>query len=262
MVNTIAISQARVTEHNFVAPNIKRLALQAPGIARQAQPGQFVNMRCSPTLDPLLRRPFSINRIDPTSGTISVLYKVVGRGTELLANIHRGDSIDVLGPLGTGFELKPQGRKVVLIAGGIGVAPFHPLAEQLVNTGYDVTCLAGARCDEEFAELNDLAELGVEMYCATEDGSRGEQGRVTNLLENTLHKRNFDMAYACGPNAMLAAIKQICGRAQLPLQLSLEEIMACGLGVCLGCTCEKEKENGFLHVCTDGPVVWAEEVKL
>lgn len=262
MVNTIAMSQARVTEHNFVAPNIKRLALQAPDVARHAQPGQFVNMRCSQTLDPLLRRPFSINRIDSSSGTISVLYKVVGRGTELLANIHRGDSIDVLGPLGTGFELKPQGRKVVLIAGGIGIAPFYPLAEQLVNTNFDVTCLVGARCDEEFAELNDLAELGVKIYCATEDGSRGEQGRVTNLLENTLAKINFDMAYACGPNPMLAAIKQICNRAQLPLQLSLEQIMACGLGVCLGCTCGKENDDGFLHVCTDGPVVWAQEVKL
>ena len=261
MVNTVVMSQAQVTEHNYVAPNIKRLALQAPDVARLAQPGQFVNMRCSSTMDPLLRRPFSINRIDSTSGTISVLYKVVGRGTELLANIHRGDSIDVLGPLGTGFELKPQGRKIVLIAGGIGIAPFYPLAVQLINTGFDVTCLVGARCDEEVAEFNELAELGVKVYCATEDGSKGEQGRVTNLLESTLHS-NFDMAYACGPNAMLGAIKQICSRVQLPLQLSLEQIMACGLGVCLGCTCEKEKENGFLHVCTDGPVVWAEEVKL
>ena len=156
----------------------------------------------------------------------------------------------------------PQGNKVVLIAGGIGIAPFYPLAEQLVKTNYDVSCLVGARCDEELADLNDLAELGVKIYCATEDGSRGEQGRVTNLLENTLAKIRFDMAYACGPNPMLAAIKQVCGRVQLPLQLSLEQIMACGLGVCLGCTCEKENDDGFLHVCTDGPVVWAQEVKL
>lgn len=262
MVKPTVISQAYVTEHYYVAPGVKRLALQAPEVAHDAQPGQFVNMRASSTFDPLLRRPFSINRIDKRSGTISVLYKVVGRGTELMSGIHRGDSIDILGPLGQGFELNPRGSKALLVAGGIGIAPFFPLAEHLLKSGYTVHCLVGARCSDDFADLDDLTELGVSISCCSNDGSRGEKGLVTSLLKDALVQQSYDIAYACGPNPMLAAVKEVCAEHKVPLQLSLEQIMACGLGVCLGCTCEKETTEGFLHVCTDGPVVWAERVKL
>lgn len=262
MVNQQLIHQANILEHCYAAPNIKRLTLQAPDIARSAEPGQFVNVRCSRTLEPLLRRPFSLNRIDSASGTISVLYRIVGRGTELLSAMRVGDTLDVLGPLGKGFETNPHGSKILLIAGGIGIAPFYPLAEKLTSFGHDITCLLGARSADDFAEIEALTTLGVKVCLATEDGSRGERGRVTQLFTNSLQQQHYDIAYACGPNPMLAAVKELCLKANLPLQLSLEQIMACGLGVCLGCTCEKDKEVGFLHVCSDGPVVWAEEVKL
>jgi dihydroorotate dehydrogenase electron transfer subunit len=203
-----------------------------------------------------------LNRIDKDKGTISLLYKLVGEGTELMAELETGDLLDVLGPLGNTFSIEEDCGDSIFVAGGIGVAPFYPLARLLLQLGQKVTCIMGARCREDINELDELRALGVNVLCATEDGSEGMRGLVTDVLRAHLRSTKCSMAYACGPNPMLAAVKAVCAEHQTPLQLSLESHMACGIGVCLGCTCKKGPEEGYVHVCKEGPIFWAEEVAL
>lgn len=256
------LSRARVLKNEWVSADVKRLTLLSPEIARAAQPGQFVNVKVNSTYAPLLRRPFSLNRIDEKQGAFSLLYKVVGEGTSLMSQAGDDDVLDVLGPLGNSFEVAQDCKDSIIIAGGIGIAPFYPLARKLLQQGQSVTCVMGARCREDINELDELRALGVNVLCATEDGSEGMRGLVTDVLRAHLKSNPCSMAYACGPNAMLAAVKAVCAEFDTPLQLSLEAHMACGLGVCLGCTCRKGKEEGYVHVCKEGPIFWAEEVAL
>ncbi len=270
---SIKFEQGTVIAQETLTPSIIRTIIHAPKIAAEALPGQFVNIKCGAPAcyDPLLLRPFSFNRIDSEGGTFSVLYRVVGRGTELLRHVRIGDKLTALGPLGKGFVLPEQSKQmepaarpsVLLIAGGMGIAPFYPLATALVTHGLEVSLLYGARLSSDLADKSELKALGLRVLCCTEE-QRGEcSGLVTDLLQATIDAGDrFDLAYACGPRAMLSAVKRVCKDAELPLQLSLEEHMACGLGVCLGCSCERASDEGYWHVCTDGPVVWAEEVKL
>jgi dihydroorotate dehydrogenase electron transfer subunit len=255
-----------------LSPSIFRTTLFAPGIASGASPGQFVNIRCGApgSFDPLLPRPFSFNRLDRKAGTFAVLYRVVGRGTELLRRVKIGETLTALGPLGKGFVLPEKGsqvgaalQRVLLVAGGMGIAPFYPLAAELLARNIAVSLLYGTRLAVDLADRAELAALGAGVICCAEDRGYEHAGLVTELLQATVEAGGrFDLAYACGPRGMLSAVKQICRQAKLPLQLSLEEHMACGLGVCLGCTCERASGAGYWHVCTDGPVMWAEEVGL
>ena len=256
-----------------LSPSIVRTTLYAPGIAAVALPGQFVNLKCVAlgSFDPLLPRPFSFNRVDRDAGTFAVLYRVVGRGTELLRDAKIGDKLAALGPLGKGFILPEQGsqvgqaayRNVLVVAGGMGIAPFYPLASELMARHVAVKLLYGTRLAADLADHEEIAALGARVRCCTEDLGSESPGLVTGLLQATVAAgERFDLAYACGPRGMLRAVKQICQTAEMPLQLSLEEHMACGLGVCLGCTCERVGSEGYLHVCTEGPVLWAEEVEL
>jgi len=266
-------AECTVTRQEELSPKIFRTTLFAPEIALGAAPGQFVNVKCGApgSFDPLLPRPFSFNRIDTETGTFAVLYRVVGRGTELLRCVKVGDKLTALGPLGKQFILPGKGRqigptslrRVLLVAGGMGIAPFYPLVTELLARDITVSILYGTRLAVDLADQAELAALGADVLCCSEDHSSLHGGLVTAQLQATLGAgARFDLAYACGPRGMLSAVKQICHEAKLPLQLSLEEHMACGLGVCLGCTCERAGSEGYWHVCTDGPVMWAEEVKL
>lgn len=254
------LSNARIVSNEWVSGDVKRITLLTPEIAQVAQPGQFVNVKVNSTFAPLLRRPFSLNRIDAQLGTISLLYKVVGEGTTLLSRAKADEVLDILGPLGNSFEAAKDCRDSIIIAGGIGIAPFYPLSHKLLKQGQAVTCIMGARCREDINELNELRALGVNVLCATEDGSEGMRGLVTDVLRAHLRSTPCSMAYSCGPNAMLSAVRAVCAQFHTPLQVSLESHMACGLGVCLGCTCRKAAEEGYVHVCKEGPIFWAEEV--
>lgn len=251
---------AEAVENVKVAPKIWRLTLYTPEIATAAKPGQFVNIRASRQHDPLLRRPFSLNRIDRAKGTISVLYRVVGRGTELISLFRLGEKVDLIGPLGKGFATSHPRQNSLFVAGGMGIAPLFPLAQELRADKADVTCLYGVRCADDLAEVSHLETIGVKVVTASEDGCGHYHGQVTDLLAATLCQEDFSLGFACGPHAMLSATKDLCLAAKLPLQVSLESIMACGLGLCLGCTCPKSNGEDYWHICTDGPVLWAEEV--
>ncbi|MBS3873932.1 MAG: dihydroorotate dehydrogenase electron transfer subunit [Firmicutes bacterium] len=262
LVTTPHLVQAPVVEHQVVAKEVRRLTLYSPQIALDAMPGQFINVRPSSGHDPLLRRPFSLNRIDSRAQTVSILYKVVGRGTEHISHHQVGDKVDTIGPLGRGFSISGLRGKLLLVAGGMGIAPMYPLASKLCASGASVTCLYGVRCAEDQAEVRELAELGVKVVTASEDGCGAYQGTVAGLLAATLGEESFSQAFACGPQTMLAVVKEMCVKACLPLQVSVESMMACGLGVCLGCTCPRAEGDMFWHVCTDGPVFSAQEVSL
>jgi dihydroorotate dehydrogenase electron transfer subunit len=236
-----------------------RLILKAPAIAASAQPGQFVMVACGPTLDPLLRRPFSIHR-SPKDGTIHLLIKVVGTGTQLLFQLQPGDIVDLLGPLGRGFHFQPE-LTSCLVGGGVGIAPLLFLVEQFAPLPLDhqpPQVFLGGRTGADVAQLGkDFARLGCGVTIATEDGSLGQHGLITEPLAHVINR--FGKAYICGPMAMMAAAATLCRQAGVACEVSLEAHMACGLGACLGCTVHRS-DGQYLHVCKHGPVVPAEEV--
>ncbi len=226
----------------------------APDTWGGSRPGQFLMLSAGPVgsvprYDPLLPRPMAVFRSDPTA--VEVLYKVTGRGTALLSTLRRGDAIDWVGPLGQPFDLPRPGVHALLVGGGTGIASLFELAEACLPRG-PVTVMLGARSATDLMAEADFAAIpGLRLRVATEDGSAGHRGRVTELLEETLREGGEACVYACGPNAMMARAAEIA--ADTPCHVSLENHMACGFGVCLGCAVPRS-EGGFALVCRDGPV--------
>lgn len=256
-----------VRSHEQVAPGVFLLRLAG---SLTALPGQFVMVSvaaeqgCAPpaaspaSCDPLLRRPLSVHDCRP--GELALLYRVAGRGTALLAGRKPGDKVELLGPLGREFPL-PAGRRAVLVAGGIGVAPLFYLAKSLLAAGREVTCLLGAKEQAGLYREQELAALGAEVRLATDDGSAGCRGPVTGLLCREL-KAGRDPVYACGPDPMLQAVAQLCREAGRECYVSLEARMACGVGACLGCAVPvfQHGQEAYRRVCVEGPVFSAREV--
>jgi dihydroorotate dehydrogenase electron transfer subunit len=236
-------------------PSTFLVELNSPEIAGEASPGQFVQVRISGGTDPFLRRTFSLCGADPGKGMIRLLVDVVGMGTRLLCDAPLGRTLDIIGPLGTGFDLRfgNLGR-CVLVAGGVGVAPLFFLAERLGKEGSrPITFLMGARTDTHLAILEDMLCPEVTVTCATDDGSAGFHGLVTGLLEEQMAALNPGVIYTCGPHPMMRSVAGIAARAGIPCQVSLEERMACGIGACLGCAA-RLADGSMVRSCTEGPV--------
>jgi dihydroorotate dehydrogenase electron transfer subunit len=250
---------ARLTWNEDVAPGSHLMALEAPEIAASARPGQFLHVRVGPGYDPLLRRPISILRADPAGGQVWMLVKVVGRGTELLAKMAPGTSLDLMGPLGRSFPEPPVAEPALLVAGGIGVAPLIFWADrlQMAFSHVRVVAIYGAATEAHLACWLDFAARADEFYAATEDGTAGEPGLATDVLRSLLPARPFGAVYACGPRAMLAAATAAARQAGVPCWVAMEQWMGCGIGACLGCVVPAAG-GGYLRVCTDGPVFAAE----
>ncbi|MBI2938895.1 MAG: dihydroorotate dehydrogenase electron transfer subunit [Chloroflexi bacterium] len=242
-----------VTANVEVAARVHVLRFAALGIAQTARPGQFVHLRCARESDPLLRRPLSVLRTvrDPANRPVEaeVLLDVVGRGTALLSQIRPGDALDVLGPLGRPFEVLPTTRRALLIGGGVGIAPLIALAQDLLPRGVEVVLLAGFRSAAK-AFPAALVPPEAEYVVATDDGSLGHQGLVTELVGE--YRPWADQAFACGPIPMLRALAGLRLHDALPTQVAVEEHMGCAMGVCLGCVVPTRK--GLRRVCHDGPV--------
>lgn len=251
--------KSTVTKREALTPDIIRLTLLAPKISAFALPGQFVMAKPSKSLDPLLRRPFSIHRVNP-DGTLAILFKIIGKGTRLLGELNPGAVIDMLGPLGKGFDLHPPGP-FCMIGGGMGIAPLYFLADKFRNLDEKYNnqpVLLGARTQSELLLLaEEFAEIDYPVLTATDDGSLGRRGFVTELLDDLLP--GLKQAYVCGPMPMMRVVALKCREAGVACQVSLETHMACGLGACLGCTFPATG-GGYKHVCKDGPVLSAEEV--
>lgn len=239
--------------------DICQITLSAPEISKVAKAGQFVMVRVGHTNDPLLRRPFSIHRVE--NEKISLLFKVVGRGTKILSDLQISEKVDILGPLGNGFTVHSN-MVHYLVGGGMGIAPFLFLAEQIKRNDNmaKVVALIGARNRQELIAVEELEAVeGVEVSIATDDGSCGHHGLVTELLATVQE----GTVYCCGPWPMMKAVAEICRNKKLACQVSLETMMGCGIGACLGCAVEGAHhlaEKNYLHVCKDGPVYEAERV--
>ncbi len=263
--------KTRIVSQKMIFPGCCLLKIFSPEISRTAKPGQFIQVRILPLLDSTLRRPFSIHRVNREEGELSLLYRVVGRGTTLLSMERENDFLDVIGPLGKGFNIPEGKRKLAIAAGGIGIAPLFFLLEELArseNKDYTIYTLLGARTGEELILVKEITSLtesfpgGVEI--ATDDGTVGHRGPVTELLEDVLANRPVEMVYACGPHDFLRVSSAMLEKHGVAGQFSIEERMACGIGACYSCVCKTRRENGeqpvYKRVCVDGPVFDANEV--
>ena len=253
--------KAKILSNKLVGRAYYKMALGAPYITRAAKPGQFVQIKCSDGLEPFLRRPFSIHRVKGGGSRvkeIEILYEVVGKGTEILAGKKVGDSVDILGPLGTGFSLPLTSSlepRAIIIAGGIGAAPLVYLAEELTKKKIKTIVLIGAKTKDAILCEKDFKKITREVYVSTDDGTYGCHGFVSRLFHNilkTTESRFETIVYVCGPNGMLKCIAEICAERSFECQVSLEEKMACGTGACLGCAVPTKSGNKL--ACKDGPV--------
>jgi dihydroorotate dehydrogenase electron transfer subunit len=252
--------KAQIAWNQAIAPAIFKIGLTCRGFDR-ARPGQFVMLRVSEGVEPLLRRPFSIHKLirtDNHAQGIELLYKMVGKGTALLANRKTGDSLDVLGPLGSAFVLPPSVRKVFIVAGGLGVAPMVFLAQHLVAGGLnpsDCEVFLGGRTRAELLCTDDFTALDLSVHTTTDDGSAGDQCLVTHPVAIALADRRPDVVFACGPLQMLDCVIGITAAHGVSCQVSIETAMACGMGACLGCAVPSRDAPGrYYHACLDGPV--------
>ena len=247
------VSNDRDTELYF------RLVLRAPQIAPLVQPGQFAHLRILPLKDALLRRPFSIFQV--SGDTLSILYKNVGQGTDVLSRMGPGEELSAIGPLGHGYTVPPAGGETpLLVAGGYGMAAMYLLAERSRQKG--VVFVGGRRrmdilCEKEFRAL------GWEIRVTTEDGSHGEKGLVTQPVIAELQRGTAGRKlFACGPTPMLKAIGRLAEEFNVPAELSMDEHMCCGVGVCLTCVIPVKTANGweYQRTCTEGPVFDARQI--
>ncbi len=239
-----------VVSNKKLCPRFFCLSLDAKNILDKIQPGQFIHIKVSDGLEPFLRRPFSVYR---AKKYVEILYEVVGLGTQALSLKKPGDPLDVLGPLGNRFTPPPPGtREVVMIAGGIGIAPFLILSDRLEKKGYSMLLLYGGRTKDHVWPMKEFRQNGCQVYVATDDGSTRVKGRVSKLFSKIKSHPRSTMIYTCGPKPMLASVKEFVGEQGFRCEASCEETMACGLGACLGCSIETT--SGYKTVCYDGPV--------
>lgn len=260
--------RCKVVDHAEEMPQHFRLRLRSARVARAARAGHFAHVLTQEvSFSPLLRRAFSIMKVEDDE--FEVFYRVQGRGTVLLSRHRVGESVDVLAPLGQPFA--PLQGAAILVGGGVGVPPLVMLAQQEIREGRaasgSLRVLAGARRALEIIGRRDFAALGVPFYVCTDDGSAGERGLVTAPLQRLLEEADggaMPVVYACGPLPMLRAVAQLCAHYQAPCQVSLEENMPCGVGVCNGCVVRvlgaTDDYGSYRRICVDGPAMWAHEV--
>ena len=233
------------------------LVLDAKGLAPRLKPGQFIHIKVKDGFEPLFRRPFSVYRAKAQK--VEVLYEPVGRGTRILSSRKAGEVVDVLGPLGKPFTLPGKGiKQVVFIAGGIGVAPFLLLSDALKSHKAEKVLLYGGRAKDHTFPMTEFKKNKVKVFIATEDGSVGVKGWVSELFSKVTIDPSATRIYTCGPKAMMAAVQKFAADSGLKGEGSMEEVMACGLGACLGCSIRTTK--GYRTVCHDGPVFALDEL--
>lgn len=225
-------------------------------MGRTILPGQFIHIRVTDGLSPFFRRPFSVYR---AGKTVDILYEVVGTGTEVLSGRKKGDVLDILGPLGDSFSLpSAEVKQVVMIAGGVGVAPFLFLTDVLKKKKVGMTLLYGGRTRGHVPPMTEFKKNGCSVHIATDDGSVGKKGRVSVLFDKISRDPRDTLIYTCGPRPMMAAVQAFARQQGIRGQASCEERMACGLGACMGCVCSTK--SGYKTVCHDGPVFDLQEV--
>ncbi|MCM3114000.1 dihydroorotate dehydrogenase electron transfer subunit [Neobacillus sp. MER 74] len=248
----------KVLSQKEIAEDIYELTIEGELVTQITEPGQFIHIKVSNGLDPLLRRPISISSYDYEQKNLTMIYRKDGRGTSMLSELRPGMYVDILGPLGNGFPVEEvsMGDTALLVGGGIGVPPLYELSNQLVAKGVKVIHVLGFQTESAVFYEEEFSKNG-ETYVATVDGSHGRKGFVTDVMKEL----QFDCIYTCGPTPMLRAIEQ--NYQGKKVFLSLEERMGCGIGACFACVCKKKDDPtgiSYKKVCSDGPVFRAGEV--
>lgn len=262
----LLMTTGEVLSHKKFGEHYHSLTIVAPEIGERVRPGQFVNIKCGENRASILRRPFSVYRVHKRGGwasTIEVVFDIHGPGTKYLSTLRGHAPVDLVGPLGRGFALPKRRAHCLLVGGGIGAAPLFFLADELRNEGHRVDVILGARDSGLLLNQIDARRLASVCRITTEDGSAGDKGRVTDILVETMEKCHTEVIYTCGPHPMLEAVTRIATEQKVPVQVAVEELMACGYGVCMTCVMPLHKpaktksgtdEIVYARSCTEGPV--------
>ncbi len=222
----------------------------------EMNPGQFVEVKVESSPDTFLRRPFSVHDVNYGQNTFKLLIQIAGKGTEALSKLKKGDLLNIIYPLGNSFTLPEKKQRILLVGGGCGVAPLLFLGKHLKASGYNPDILLGFRNSERIIEYDEYLKIG-KVFLTTEDGSRGEKGFVTD--HPALSSNGYDMIYCCGPEAMMRAVGAYSKENSIDCEVSLENLMGCGIGACLCCIVATVRGN--LCTCTDGPVFNINDLK-
>jgi len=274
--------KAEILLNKEIAGSHFKMVLDLGKFNTPIKPGQFLHIKAGSAYDPLLRRPISIHRIGSNQNIIELLYKIEGKGTQLMSRRSKGTYLDIIGPLGNGFKVPKGQSNFILVAGGMGIAPLIALADSLARfRKRTITVILGAKTKDFVVCKKELLDIGAKVIVVTEDGSEGEKGLATAVLKSVIeqfdlrksaaaltkkHTKKITIAeygpevglYACGPSGMLKAIATIAKYYNMQAQASFEERMGCGVGACLGCTIQTK--TGYKRVCKDGPVFDLEEI--
>jgi dihydroorotate dehydrogenase electron transfer subunit len=253
---TKRIEDLRIIDNKQLAKDFYVLELKCESDISHLRPGQFVQVKVDGSQDTFLRRPISIHDVDYQNNTIKLLIQVVGKGTDAMSKLSKGDFLNIIYPLGNSFSIPSRGQIVLLVGGGCGIAPLLFLARDLKAKGFVPVIILGFRNKDRVIEIDDYKLVG-EVFVTTEDGSMGEKGYVTD--HSILKSQRFDKVYCCGPESMMKAVAQFAKTNKVNCEVSLENLMACGIGICLCCIVDTTKGN--LCTCTEGPVFNINDLK-
>ena len=258
--------KAKLLKKEELKPRILKFSVQADEIVNTAKPGNFIEIRVNDDIEPFLRRPISIHNMDREKGILEFIFQVKGKGTTILAKRNEGELIDIVGPLGFGPFKYSNFKNLAVIGGGIGVFPLYELAKSAKNENKNVNTYLGFRNKDLVVLENEFKQVSNQLTITTDDGSYVQKGFAIDFLKKDIEAGKIDSIYACGPLPMLRAVRELALEKNIPCQISLEERMACGLGVCLGCAVKTAKSPKdapeYWHVCKAGPVFQAKDVEI
>ena len=257
---------AKLVKKEKLLDGLYKFSLEVKEIVDIAKPGNFIEIRINENLDPFLRRPISIYNIEKEKGIIEIIFQVKGKGTELLSQKQEGDFIDIIGPLGNGVFKLEKYKNIAVIGGGIGIFPLYELTKEAKELNLNIDTYIGFRNKELVVLEKEFENTSNNLTITTDDGSYKNKGFAIDYLKENLKTKKVDCIYTCGPLPMIKAVKALAEENSIECQISLEEKMGCGLGVCLGCavkTAESSKEDPqYVHVCKDGPVFESRTVEI
>ncbi len=258
--------KAKLISKEEIIPNIYRFSVQADEIVKLAKPGNFIEIRVSDEIEPFLRRPISIYNMNKEKGILEFIFQIKGKGTQILSNRNEGEFIDIIGPLGYGTFKYNDFNNLAILGGGIGIFPLYELAKCAKKDKKNVNTYLGFR-NKDFVMLEgEFKNISDNLIITTDDGSYSHKGLAIDFLKKDIEQGLVDSIYACGPLPMLKAVRELAIEKNIPCQISLEEKMACGLGVCLGCAVKTAKSPTnapeYWHVCKAGPVFQAKDVEI
>ena len=257
---------AELVKKEQLKDDVFHFSVKAPSIVENSKPGHFIEIKVSDGTEPFLRRPISIHNLNREDGILEFIFQVKGKGTTILSKKEVGDKIDIVGPLGYGTFQYQDYQKLGIIGGGIGIFPLYELAKCAKKDGKEINTYLGFRSKEFVLLENKFRDVSDNLTLTTDDGSYSKKGFAIDYLKKDIEDGKIDSIYACGPLPMLRAVKKLAEEKDIPCQISLEEKMACGLGVCLGCAVKTSSSTNdtpqYMHVCKAGPVFNCRDVDI